>query len=135
MRKCIIIFIALICSIVIYCQTKENDYFVAKCENPYLGATNFQDVGLTPNNTQFMPKEWYESKAYVKKKFSPKGYFDKDLFNRFYAALSREWYRFCNYSSEKNFSIEMNYGSRPNPTQYKSISINGCTFWELPAYR
>lgn len=125
-----------ICSITTYGQTKENDYFVAKCDNPRFGASNFQDVGLTPNNTQFMPKEWYESKTYVKKKFSPKGYFDKDLFNRFYAALSREWYRFCNYSSEKNTIIEMNYGySSLKPTQYKSIIINGCTFWELPAYR
>lgn len=137
MRRCIIIFIALICSIAIYCQTKENDYLVAKCENPSFGASNFQASGLTPSNTQFMPKEWYEPKTYVRKKFSPKGYFDKDLFNRFYAALSREWYRFCNYSEENNAIIEMSYTSYDTlrPTQHKSIRINGCTFWELPAYR
>ena len=134
MKAAFILFIGLLISISVFGQ-KENDYFVAKCENPTFGACNFQSVGLTPHNTQFMSKEWYLSKDYVKKRFSSNGYFDKSLYERFYSALSREWYRFCNFSIEKNTLIEMRKDPYNTllPNQYKKTSINGCLFWEQPA--
>lgn len=49
---------------------KPNDYLVAKCENPQFGASDFNQVGLTTENTQFMPRNWYEPKQFVQKRFT-----------------------------------------------------------------
>lgn len=81
---------------------KPNDYLVAKCENPQFGASDFNQVGLTTENTQFMPRNWYEPKQFVQKRFTVNGTFDKELFYRFYSALTREWNRFC-YNSTFEF--------------------------------
>lgn len=118
---------------------KPNDYLVAKCENPQFGASDFNQVGLTTENTQFMPRNWYEPKQFVQKRFTVNGTFDKELFYRFYSALTREWNRFCYNSYTENSKIEedINYDSynalaprkQFNP-DYKKTVIAGCTFWE-----
>ena len=38
---------------------KENDYLVAKINNPTFGAVQFRQLGLNPNNTQLLSNEKY----------------------------------------------------------------------------
>ena len=118
---------------------KPNDYLVAKCENPQFGASDFNQVGLTTENTQFMPRNWYEPKQFVQKRFAVNGTFNKELFYRFYSALTREWNRFCYNSYAENCKIEedINYDpynalvpKKQFNSGYKKTVIAGCTFWE-----
>ena len=118
---------------------KTNDYLVAKCENPQFGASDFNQVGLTTENTQFMPRNWYEPKQFVQKRFTVNGTFDKELFYRFYSALTREWNRFCYNSYTENSKIEEDISYDPynalaprkqSNSDYRKTIIAGCTFWE-----
>lgn len=137
-KRNFILFLLIIASINILGQIpKANDYLVGKCDNPEFGASNFSHVGLTPQNTQFLPIEIYEKSNYVRKKFLTNGAFNKQLFSRFYSALKREWDRFCYKPLSENEIIESStdydpYNSLSPKTQadYKLIKIAGCSFWE-----
>lgn len=137
-KRSLILFLLIMINISILGQTsKPNDYLVGKCDNPEFGASNFIDVGLTQENTQFLSLERYEKSNYVRRKFSVNGTFNKQLFSRFYSALEREWGRFCYKSLSENKIIENSidydpYNSISPRTQsnYKQIKIAGCLFWE-----
>lgn len=116
---------------------KSNDYLVGKCENSQFGASDFSHVGLTPQNTQLLSMERYEKSNYVRDKFSTNGIFNKQLFNRFYFALKREWDRFCYKTVSENEEIEssidydiFNSLSPRMQSDYKQIRIAGYLFWE-----
>ena len=111
-------------------QMKENDYLVAKINNPTFGAVQFRQLGLNPNNTQLLSNEKYKTSPFVQKEFSKNGYFDDEIFDWFYILIKQEWERFCTKTLEENMMLETEYyfedGQRPI---IEKIKVNGCYFW------
>jgi hypothetical protein len=111
---------------------KPNDYVSAKFNNPTLGAAAFKYAEFTPENTQFLAKDWYRNKKKVIERFTINGKFDEQLWNRFFELLTAEWFRFCYWSYEENAALEVVYDSNDytSPANQKVIYCNGFTFWK-----
>ena len=103
-------------------QMKENDYLVAKINNPTFGAVQFRQLGLNPIILNFFLMKSIRHLLSFKKSFQ--------IFDWFYILLKQEWERFCTKTLEENMMLETEYyfedGQRPI---IEKIKVNGCYFW------
>ena len=70
---------------------KENDFLVAKLENPQSGVLDFMDTGLNTENTGMLTKDEYKKSPYIQQKFTQDGKFNESSFDKYYANANKEY--------------------------------------------
>lgn len=89
----------------------QNDWIVAKLNNPEFNAQDMQDVlGMNLDNTQLLPKDTYMQSDFIKEHPAFKnedGTFSEDKFNRFYESTLPEWGNFTENEKIDNFEYSL----------------------------
>ena len=65
---------------------KQNDYFLSLLNNPTFSADDFNQVGLSVDNTSMQDKDIYRNSNYIQSLdvFKTNGTFDQAKFDNFY---------------------------------------------------
>ena len=123
---------------------KQNDWVIAKLNNPDFDVSDFQYVAdMDLENTQLLPENYYVNNEYITNRPEFKddsGQFSKDKFNTFYRSILPSFQEFSSEDHINNFEYSMfdirrtkddkvkdinfQLGERPNP-EHNKIGIEG----------
>lgn len=109
----------------------KNDWLVASLNNPKFSASDMQDVlGLSIDNTQFLPKSVYENSPYIRETFKNNdGSFDQNSFNQAYYKALNDWNQFTSDEEIDSFEYSL-FHTRATPTS--KIRNPDFTFQAIP---
>lgn len=110
-------------------QNKANDWMVAMVNNPTFDVANFEEVGLTPDNTSIGSKQEYRKSDFIAEKFTDQdGKFDETTFNNYYDAALKSYNTFVQGKYEDNLMSNLTYDIsnpyRPKDGKIKDLDFN-----------
>lgn len=108
---------------------KPNDWFLAVSENPTMNFEDFQNNGITVDNTALQSREFYRNSNYIQELFTDDttGKFDEAAFNKQYDAAAQAYNIYANEQYEKDVLRDMEWDPyaawRPNNSKIKTPDI------------
>lgn len=107
---------------------KQNDWLVASLNNPDFTPQDFKDIsGMSLDNTQFLSKEAYKQKPYIRNQqmFKDKeGNFSDNKFDQYYNNISNTFRDFSTEDTVDNYEYDIWDVNRPAKGKIKNINFN-----------
>lgn len=107
---------------------KQNDWLVASLNNPDFTPQDFKDIsGMSLDNTQFLSKETYKQKPYIRNQqmFKDKeGNFSDTKFDQYYNSISNTFRDFSTEDTVDNYEYDIWDINRPAKGKIKNINFN-----------
>lgn len=107
---------------------KQNDWLVASLNNPDFTPQDFKDIsGMSLDNTQFLSKEAYKQKPYIRNQqmFKDKeGNFSDNKFDQYYNNISNTFRDFSTEDTVDNYEYDIWDVNKPAKGKIKNINFN-----------
>lgn len=107
-------------------MNKKNDWFAILMHQPDVSLDEVQELGITPDNTDLKPRDYYKNIPQVQEAFTVDGKFDENLFENFYSSSLSVYNTYSNSDFENktinNFQYDPYDWTAPTNSKIKDVS-------------